>query len=598
MDALVSDFPILSRKGGGPERVSVELPKHLRKYVLRAAPGPTELRTAAFRLEQLRLLDRAGAMSLAFASLVFALITKPRWAVLMHGETGSMKTAAALLLQNCVAPGAGEGDTVSLKSTENAMLAHLQDARNVVTVLDDYIPISVGGDADVSRKTDGVVRSAVNAAAKSRCKPDGTLREAPEPEGLVLLTAEAPPDGLDSLSQRTLSLPFDEETFKAATSGSPNRFDQLQRAGERGELSAGIFGLIAYMAGRLPGIYVQVTDVRNPKNDVLDVPGSLHRRQRDMGVQLADATDVYLQFLVDMGFLTEGTRRKRWERFYHDVFRVWDRAATAALLDRPDEYFASLLRGALYGGVAHIDCDGNPREAFDGRVEPELLGYRESRQPTANPGDDGASSHQTVLTPRGFPVGWTDGEAVCLDPEVTIAAANTMARKMGAKPVENRPKWLGKVLRRGGWLSKSDIDRNCMRVTIGGTKRRLWCVDRFRLFEQKLDWGDFHVGCYDSMLRSGREKSRREAMEKKLRLHEARASEYGWKTAVLSLTDEEALPAEDLDPYDLMPPPPVGPPPVEEHEVMKRPWSWGSALIPGYDHPDVLCADDEVLGWL
>ena len=70
----------------------------------------------------------------------------------MHGETGSMKTAAALLLQNCVAPGAGERDTVSLKSTENAMLAHLQDARNMLTVLDDYIPLSVGGDADVSRR--------------------------------------------------------------------------------------------------------------------------------------------------------------------------------------------------------------------------------------------------------------------------------------------------------------------------------------------------------------------------------------------------------------------------------------------------------------
>ena len=95
-----------------------------------------------------------------------------------------------------------------------------------------------------------------------------------------------------------------------------------------------------------------------------------------MGVQLADATDVYLQFLVDMGFLTEQTRLKRWERIHDAVFRVWDRASTAALLDRPDEYFASLLRGALYTGIAHIDCDGNPGEAFDGRVEPELLGYR------------------------------------------------------------------------------------------------------------------------------------------------------------------------------------------------------------------------------
>ena len=87
-------------------------------------------------------------------------------------------------------------------------------------------------------------------------------------------------------------------------------------------------------------------------------------------------------------------------------------------------------------------------------------------------------------------------------------------------------------------------------------------------------------------------------MEKKLRLHSAAASEYGWKTAVLSLSDEAALPAEELSPYDLMPPPPVGPPVVEEDEVMKRPWSWSSAPVPGYDHPNVLFSEVEALEWL
>ena len=532
VDKACSDVPILAGPSKPVSVVRVEAKQHFSKYQLTPPDTKKDVHAAVAAVLELLKVGDPKVTYIAIPALFATAIQNPRFALFLYGESGSLKTAFALLLLSFFCPDAQESDCASFKSTDNSLRARFAPTGNVAVVVDDYVQfVGSRNGGDEAKKAENLIRSVVNGAGKDRCFGDGSLRPVDRPRGLPIITGEVLPDGLESLRRRTVTLPVDKPTFGQAIRGSrPNQFDSFQSLAANGTFTRAMAAFIAWAAGRLEDLR-EFLD--NPSHDIPD-EHSVHPRVFDATKYILSGAAMLLSFARHIGVCSDDEYENHETLVVEAAIALLDRTHLESLEDSPTEAFGQLLQAALSSLRCHIEVRNiDDYKDSEHAVPLELLGYTKHEIRVTNPssksdtsdseevdGDgDEAVEYKPIYKSHGKRIGWLDFDRIDLIPEAALVEANNMAGKAGISELPPK-KSFGKMLKSKNWIADQNGDRNTLKVRRDKILHEVWRIHPLRLFEYALSWGTFDVESYRQMSNAERQTlcvSHREKMLSELR---------------------------------------------------------------------------------
>ncbi|MEO8501292.1 MAG: DUF927 domain-containing protein, partial [Vicinamibacteria bacterium] len=393
----------LTASGGiGPKgldhRHAVRLPEDLASVSLPEVPAGADLKAAIRAVLDLPRVAAPSVMWPLLAGGFRAPIDDVDFAIHLTGPTGQGKSALAALVQQHFGPDLDARHLpASWSSTENALEALAFSAKDIVLVIDDFVP--TGGPNDVGHlhvKADRIIRAQGNRSGRARLTAAGSLVAARPPRGLILSTGEDMPRG-QSIGARMLTLEVEPGCVDfAALSGA-------QEAAISGLYAQAMSGWVHWIAGRLPGIREQFADLVRAGR--ADGSAERHRRASTIEAELIATVRLFLDFAVEADAIGLLESSEFEAQAIVAIMRSVNRQASQHVQSEPAARFVELLRSALGSGQAHVASmdDGVPDH-------PSIWGWRESQ---SGLGDSGSHSWKEF----GARVGWTDGQSLFLDPE-------------------------------------------------------------------------------------------------------------------------------------------------------------------------------------
>src|SRR5262249_28446974 len=179
-------------EAGAVEGVEVQLPDALAGYVLPLPPEGADLTRAVRASLALFGLAPDRITAPLLAAVYRAVLAPADYGLHLSGPTGTGKTELAALAQLHWGTGLDARHLPgSWASTGNALEGLAFAAKDALLVVDDFAP--QGSSADVQRyhrEADRFLRAQGNRAGRQRMRPDGSLRPAKPPRGLVLRTGD------------------------------------------------------------------------------------------------------------------------------------------------------------------------------------------------------------------------------------------------------------------------------------------------------------------------------------------------------------------------------------------------------------------------
>jgi hypothetical protein len=445
--------------------LEVGLESALAHYTLRLPDSEEEERQAMRASLRLLELEPATLMVPVHAAIWRAALGHVEHSLFLAGQTGAGKTAiAALAQQHYGAAMDAQGLPGSWSSTSNALEGLAFLAKDALLVIDDFCP--TGSQADIRRyhkDADRVFRAQGNTSARQRMRPDGTLRPAKPPRGLILSTGEDIPDG-HSLRARTFVLDVPPETLQ----NNKTWFTTCQRDASNGLYATAMAGFLRWLAPR----YDEVQAVLD--SEIVDLRAyaehGTHLRTGEIMAQLACGIRAFLAYALDRGVLTEDDHAGLWQR-------AWSALAEAASMqpdhqtsEDPVNRFLLLLPAVLIAGHAHVvDADTGEKPH-----EPERWGWRYRESVTDSDRGQGTTAE---WQPQRDQIGWVRGERLYLEPEAAFrVVAAFAASQQKPFPITQRTLW--KRMREQGLLAVEPSQRqNTVRREIGPTKNRKRVID-------------------------------------------------------------------------------------------------------------------------
>ena len=377
--------------------VGVELDANLQRFVLPAPPAGPEL-VAAIRAS-MQMLDVAPLPITAplFCAIWRAALGKNDVSIHMTGDTGEGKTClAAMAQQHFGRLMTYREPPASWESTENALEELAFQAKDVVLLVDDFVP---KGDRQEMRryhaKADRLFRSQGNRSARLRQRADGTVRPARPPRGFVLSTGEEIPEGV-SIGARRVDLFVPKKTVD---------WDWLTKC--QADALAGLYAaaFAAYIRWLAPAYEDHqksfLSAVERGRNEIGE-PGS-HKRSAENLAQLETAFGVWCQFALHHEAISSDEA--------HDLrAKVHEALTQAASSHRrqqesvhPTRRFLDVLATLISSGRAHVADRKNAVPA-----DPIMWGWRR---------EGGAR-----WRPCGDCIGWLEKDDLYLDPDASYAA--------------------------------------------------------------------------------------------------------------------------------------------------------------------------------
>jgi hypothetical protein len=441
--------------------VEVSLPGPLAGFDLPAPPEGEQL-AAAVRAS-LSMLDGLAPDRIVFpvlAAIYRAVLGDVDFSEHLAGPTGVFKTELAALAQQHWGKGLDSRHLPgSWSSTGNSLEGIAFAAKDALLIVDDFAP---GGSVhDVQRyhrEADRVFRAQGNRSGRGRMRPDGTLRPAKPPRGMILSTGEDVPRG-QSLRARLLVI--------EVSPGEVNveRLSDCQQDAVAGLYAQALAGFIRWLASRYEKVRGRLHDEMAGLRGAARAEGQ-HARTPGITADLALSLRYFLRFARAVGVISRDQRDKLWERGQNALAEAAAAQAAHITAVEPAGQFIRLLSAALASGRAHV-ADASGREP----QEPAAWGWRGKDSYTGRGPDD--TREQTSWTPQGRKVGWLDGADLYLEPEASFAAAQELARDQGeALPVT--PRTLHRRLKERGLLASWNKrrQRNTVRRTLEGVKDR------------------------------------------------------------------------------------------------------------------------------
>jgi hypothetical protein len=303
-------------------------------------------------------------------------------------------------------------DLASWSSSGNSLEALAFLAKDTLLVVDDFNP--TGSAADVARfqrDADRVLRAQGNRSARRRMRPDTTLRPPKPPRGLIVATGEDVPRG-HSLRARNLILdvPKDRTDWAAMT--------RCQRDAEAGRYAEALVGFVGFWAkerARNLGAFRADVDRLRAQTDRLVG----HKRTAAAVAELGAALLAFGRFAGATAALTADEPRALSDRCWRALRLVALAQAGHQRQSEPPTQFRTYLGAAISAGDAHVaTTDGGAPQ------NPGAWGWRCATVGTGH-------YERDEWRPQGRRIGWLDGDALYLEPDGALAAAQDLARRTG-----------------------------------------------------------------------------------------------------------------------------------------------------------------------
>lgn len=425
--------------------VSVDLQPPLTRFVL---PGPVtgDAATAAVRAS-LQILDLADLR--LTAALLGAVYRAPLGGVDfgLHGvgPTGVFKSEwAALAQQHYGAELDARHLPGSWSSTENALELASFLAKDSLFVVDDFAHNGPHSDtARLNQKAERLFRAQGNHSGRQRMNADGSLRHTKPPRGLILSTGEEIPRG-QSLRARLLIIEI-----------SPGDIDKAKLTECQRNAAAGLYAQA--MASYLAWLATSYANVRQVLPDLTAdlraqaTAGGMHARTPGIVANLAVGLRFFLLFAKTVGAITQDERARLRSESWQALLEAADLQAAKQEATEPAQHFLRLLTAALASKTAHVaDIDGNAP------TSPERWGWQKRR--VVN-GTVTAEEWQS----QGRRIGWTDGQALYLEPDAAYSVAARLATEQN-ETLAVSAAILRRRLKERGFLATVDTARETLTV--------------------------------------------------------------------------------------------------------------------------------------
>jgi len=454
----------------GAEGVEVELEPGLDLYRLpgEAASAPEIADAVRVSLSFMELApERITAPLLAAVYLApLSEIIVPDFALWAWGATGSFKSTIAALALSHFGSFSETTLPLSFESTANAQERLLFLLKDTVAVVDDWRPAVSRGDAsEMDRKAQRLLRAVGNRQGRGRMTSDTTLRRSYSPRGVVVVTAEALPEGpaFESAAARSFSVHVSREDVNLV------RLSELQRS--TGALSHAMAGYIRWIAAQYERISQKMPDYRSGLRDKLrgELAGC-HPRTPDAAAALITGLTALEAYARSMGALDEKSGKEFLSGAGAGVIAAAKAHAETTQGGDPATRFIEILRSLFGAGRVYAKDKETGKEPQDY----DDLGWEQYE----------TRNDEWVVQPRRTAdfVGWADGTYLYLDKEAAYAAVSGFAQR-GSIPFGIKPRTLWSALKSTG-LSLADEGRTDTLARVQGKPKRVVQVQREAIREE------------------------------------------------------------------------------------------------------------------
>jgi hypothetical protein len=389
------------------DHVSVSLQGRLALYVLPAPPEVDELRECIrASLAIVGLAPEPITMSLLGAAYR-AVLAPADFTPHLAGPTGTGKTELAALMQQhygaCMDARQLPG---SWSSTGNSLESAAFHAKDAIFVADDFAPH--GGQSDVARyhrDADRVLRAQGNRSGRDRCRPDGSLRTAKPPRGMILSTGEDIPRG-QSLRSRMWIL---------EVAPGDMRWDlltQCQADAAAGRYAGALAGFVRWLASRIGELRRSLPERIAKIRAGLTTEGQ-HARTPGIAADLLCGWQLWTEYAVKAGAINLLKRLLLLRKARLALLAAAARQAPHVESAEPASHFLRLIAAAIAAGRAHVASTW-------GQSPGDGWGWQ----------DECVGEHMRSRS-CGQRVGWLVGDDLYLEPDASYAVAQDLARSQG-----------------------------------------------------------------------------------------------------------------------------------------------------------------------
>ena len=384
----------------------------------------------------------------------------PGFSYFLVGSTGTHKSSTAAVLQQFYGTEFSvQRPLANWSSTANANEELQFIAKDMMTVMDDFV-LAAGGDRQrLDANADRVLRNQANRSGRSRLRPDGTTRPPRPPRSLVLSTGESLPRG-HSLLARNVVLELKRNSIDL------EQLSKLQKHGDDGVLAQAFAGFLSWLAPQLDELKSQQLGARTHYRALV---GDLtpHGRTSEALADLLFVREVVIRYAQDSGAITDQQAVTMIEESANALIAMAVSQSGHPAEEDIAANFMGLLSSALASGAAHVSC------IRDSSIPPKNLegasGWRHN-SPEASP--PATLTHWKQL---GKHIGSADETSLYLIPEVAESVCQALARDR-TLPLTLSGIALQKRLHEAGLLATTghnDGNRLTVRKQVGGTRQRV-----------------------------------------------------------------------------------------------------------------------------
>ncbi len=339
-----------------------------------------------------------------YAAIWRSILGETDFSIHICGKSGNRKTQLACLMQQHFGPGFTDKHlAASFFDTPNALIEKAHLAKDLILVVDDYVPNSPGQAGRSMREAaQRLFRSMGNRSGRSRLH-GAQLRRPTAPRCLLVTTGEDLPEG-PSIRGRVLFIRVQEDAVRL------NALTASQEAARDGYFASAVAHFVQWLAPRYEGLVTGLQD-RIEARRVGMRRFQAHQRTPDILANLDIGMELFLDFAVEVGAVTSPRASELRERLHATFPALAEMQRSIVVEADPPARFLPLLGAAIRSGTAHVAGTRG-----DAPADAAALGW------TA----DSASP-----MPCGERVGWIDGRDLYLDFEVAFGVARRKAEESG-----------------------------------------------------------------------------------------------------------------------------------------------------------------------
>ncbi|MDI3284718.1 DNA polymerase [Polyangium sp. 15x6] len=436
----------------GAVDVAVDINDNFHRYKL---PGLAEDVADAVRLS-LDFIDVADPRITAplHAAVYRALLQGVAYcdaAVAQYGPSGSLKSSVVAVAQSHYGFFDHKTLPLSWTSTANAIEAHLFTMKDMLVVIDDYVPKSADPGDEFHKKAAQVFRSIGNGSARQRLSRDLYLHRSRPPRALVLTTGEQLPEG-GSIRARLITIRMRREDVDL------DKLKRLQLA--RGRLPHALRAYIEWLLPRLNSIHTEVATIHEKYAAAFRQQDDVHLRAPEAMAHLLVGAHYFAEFAVDMGVLDAAGAAAYLEKVKAALVANGRDQAHLATETKPSQRFLSVLKSLL----------------TQGRV-----GLVAAHLPLVKNEPSGAVPTSCEVG-GGKNIGWVDDKFVYLVPEAAYESFVQALRAMNEPMPLDQPAFWAQLVEEG-LTSKGDGKNLHPKRRVGGVRARVVKLPKHYLLE-------------------------------------------------------------------------------------------------------------------